>query len=196
MGWAGTGVHFDPVIADNAAHWLAANATTLDQPWFLTVALVNPHDVMWFPIDQPAYRADHPDELRVARELLAASRWMEGGDVLPAYGEDYPEVVDRLPANFGDDLISKPACQRQWRWDQQHGIWGFIDPADREPGAGTSTTTCGSTSWPTGRWAPCWPRSRRRARGTTRSSSSRPTTATCAARTACGRRGRSSTTRS
>ena len=26
MGWAGTGVHFDPIIADNAAHWLRANA--------------------------------------------------------------------------------------------------------------------------------------------------------------------------
>ena len=130
MGWAGTGVHFDPVIADNAAHWLTENATTLDRPWFLTVALVNPHDVMWFPIDQPAYQSEHPDELRVARELLAASKWMDGGDVLPAYDEDYPEVVERLPENFDDDLISKPACQRQWRWDQQHGIWGFVDPAD------------------------------------------------------------------
>ena len=55
VGWAGTGVHFDPIIAGNAAHWLRANAATLDQPWFLTVALVNPHDVMWYPIDQPWY---------------------------------------------------------------------------------------------------------------------------------------------
>ena len=63
MGWAGTGVHFDPIIAANAASWLRANATTLDQPWFLTVALVNPHDVMWFPIDQPGYADAHPDEV-------------------------------------------------------------------------------------------------------------------------------------
>ena len=56
MGWAGTGVHFDPVIASNAAHWLTENAGPAnqgDEPWFLTVALVNPHDVMWFPVDQP-----------------------------------------------------------------------------------------------------------------------------------------------
>ena len=26
MGWAGTGVHFDPIIASNAAGWLRANA--------------------------------------------------------------------------------------------------------------------------------------------------------------------------
>ncbi len=26
MGWAGTGVHFDPIIAGNAAHWLSQNA--------------------------------------------------------------------------------------------------------------------------------------------------------------------------
>ena len=26
MGWAGTGVHFDPIIASNAAQWLRANA--------------------------------------------------------------------------------------------------------------------------------------------------------------------------
>jgi arylsulfatase A-like enzyme len=129
MGWAGTGVHFDPVIADNAAHWLTENATGLDQPWFLTVALVNPHDVMWYPIDQPDYRAAHPDELEAARALLAASKWMDG-EVVPAYDDDYAEVVDRLPENFGDDLISKPACHRQWRWDQQHSIWGYIDPGD------------------------------------------------------------------
>lgn len=131
MGWAGTGVHFDPLIAENAAHWLRTNAasSSSSQPWFLTVALVNPHDVMWFPIDQPEYRAAHPDELESVRALLASARWKDG-DVVPAYDYDYPEVVEGLPDNFDDDLISKPACQRQWRWDQQHGLWGHIDPAD------------------------------------------------------------------
>ena len=132
MGWAGTGVHFDPVIAENAAHWLRTNAaasSASDEPWFLTVALVNPHDVMWFPIDQPSYRDAHPDELASVRDVLAGAKWKDG-DTLPAYDEDYPEVVSSLPESFDDDLISKPACQRQWRWDQQHGLWGHIDPAD------------------------------------------------------------------
>lgn len=131
MGWAGTGVHFDPVIADNAAHWLRQNATSLDEPWFLTVALVNPHDVMWYPIDQPAYRDAHPDELAAARELLASAKWTDG-ETVPAFDADYDEIFEELPENFGDDLISKPACHRQWRWDQQHGVWGFIDPSDKK----------------------------------------------------------------
>jgi arylsulfatase A-like enzyme len=131
MGWAGTGVHFDPVIAGNAAHWLRVNARpgALDRPWFLTVALVNPHDVMWFPIDQPPYQREHPAELAAARELLAAAQWQEG-ESLPAFEDDYPEVVEALPASFDDDLIAKPAAHRQWRHDQQHGIWGLIDPSD------------------------------------------------------------------
>ena len=57
------------------------------------------------------------------------------------------------------------------------------------PGSATSTTTCTSTSWPIAAWAPCSGRSRPRAGGTTPSSSSPPTTATCAAPTGCGPRG-------
>jgi arylsulfatase len=131
MGWAGTGVHFDPVIADNAAHWLRENGGTLDQPWFLTVALVNPHDVMWFPADQPAYQEQHPEEIRMIRDFLAAAAWKDG-DPLPAFTGEYDEVVDGLPPNFDDDLHAKPEAQRMWRWDQQHAIWGHIDPTDTQ----------------------------------------------------------------
>jgi arylsulfatase A-like enzyme len=46
IGWAGTGWQFDPVITDQAVRWLDANAASIRQPWFLVVALVNPHDVM------------------------------------------------------------------------------------------------------------------------------------------------------
>jgi len=131
MGWAGTGVHFDPIIASNAAAWLRANATTLDRPWFLTVALVNPHDVMWFPIDQPTYHDDpaHADEVAFVEQLLQLSKWKDD-EVLPLFDTTYDAVCDELPPNFDDDLLDKPATQRQWRWDQQHGMWGYIDPAD------------------------------------------------------------------
>ena len=131
MGWAGTGVHFDPIIAANAASWLRDNAATTRQPWFLTVALVNPHDVMWFPIDQPGYDRRHPEEVRRARKVLEWAKWKED-DVLPVFDTDYDEVCDALPANFADDLLDKPAAHRQWRWDQQHGLWGYIDPGDEK----------------------------------------------------------------
>ena len=128
MGWAGTGVHFDPIIASNAAAWLRANGAS-PEPWFLTVALVNPHDVMWFPMDQPAYHRQHPDEVAKVRSVLEFARWKED-ETLPVFDQDYPSVVDALPPNFDDDLLAKPEAQRQWRWDQQHGLWGYIDPDD------------------------------------------------------------------
>ncbi|HEY7947814.1 MAG TPA: sulfatase-like hydrolase/transferase [Acidimicrobiales bacterium] len=148
MGWAGTGVHFDPVIASNAAHWLRANAGSsataaadtgagsaadgvANSPWFLTVALVNPHDVMWFPVDQPGYRERHPEEVAAVRRVLESAAWKED-DALPIYGDPYDEVFDELPANFADDLHAKPEAHRQWRWDQQHGLYGYIDPSDKK----------------------------------------------------------------
>ncbi|HUY66838.1 MAG TPA: sulfatase-like hydrolase/transferase [Acidimicrobiales bacterium] len=139
MGWAGTGVHFDPIIAGNAAHWLRENArpggddpgaTDHHDPWFLTVALVNPHDVMWFPVDQPGYREHHPEEVASIRSVLESAAWKDD-DPLPVFTDPYPEVVDQLPANFDDDLHTKPEAHRQWRWDQQHGLWGYIDPGDK-----------------------------------------------------------------
>ena len=132
MGWAGTGVAFDPIIATNAAQWIRANVRpgSSSGPWFLTVALVNPHDVMWFPIDQPGYAESHPEEVRAARQLLTTAAWKED-DPLPVYTDDYEEVFEELPSNFEDDLHTKPEAHRQWRYDQQHGIWGMIDPDDK-----------------------------------------------------------------
>ncbi len=136
MGWAGTGVHFDPVIASNAAHWLSTNAKPAanaeaagDQPWFLTVAMVNPHDVMWFPIDQPGYKEQNPEDVASVRSVLETAAWKED-DPLPVFSDPYDEVFENLPANFDDDLHAKPEAHRQWRWDQQHGLWGYIDPTD------------------------------------------------------------------
>jgi len=133
MGWAGTGVHFDPLIASNAAHWLKKNGSRSpggdQRPWFLAVALVNPHDVMWFPIDQPGYYDSHPEEVTRVRKVLEAAAWKDD-DPLPVYTDGYEECVESLPENFHDDLHTKPEAHRQWRWDQQHGMWGYIDPAD------------------------------------------------------------------
>ena len=44
---------------------------------FLTVALVNPHDVMWFPVDQPGYRGA-PPRRRGVHPLGARVGGMEG----------------------------------------------------------------------------------------------------------------------
>lgn len=132
MGWAGTGWEFDPPIARRAADWLRAHAVAIDgddRPWLLVVALVNPHDVMWFPIDQPDYQAAHADELGFVRSILDSVKWKES-DSVPAFPERYDEVFDELPPNFDDDLFTKPAVQRQWLDEQQHSFYGSIDPSD------------------------------------------------------------------
>lgn len=132
MGWAGTGWYFDPAIAHQAAEWLKANAAAKNEagrPWFLTVALVNPHDVMWFPIDQPSYQDAHAEEVHRVREILAMAAWKDD-DPLPVFAEPYDEVFDELPPNFDDDLDCKPAVHRTWLDEQQHFLYGYLDPAD------------------------------------------------------------------
>ena len=137
MGWAGTGVHFDPIIASNAAHWLQrANAgrsatgrgARRAEPWFLTVALVNPHDVMWFPVDQPGYEERHPDDVAAIRRVLESAAWKDDDPLPDLSPSPTTRSSTELPANFDDDLHTKPEAHRQWRWDQQHGLWGYIDP--------------------------------------------------------------------
>ncbi|MEJ7583738.1 MAG: sulfatase-like hydrolase/transferase [Acidimicrobiales bacterium] len=128
MGWAGTGVAFDPDIAGQAARWLGAHGQDTE-PWFLTVGLVNPHDVMWFPIDQPWYQQAHPEETARAKRFLDAAKWKES-DSIPAYEGTCEPVNEQLPSNFDDDLHTKPAVQRQWLHEQQHAWYGTIDRHD------------------------------------------------------------------
>jgi arylsulfatase len=129
MGWAGTGVAFDPVISSQAVDWLEVNGGRAE-PWFLTVALVNPHDVMWFPIDQADYQVAHPEEVAFSEALLAAARWKDDGKLVPTFDHPFDEVVERLPDNFDDDLWTKPEVQRQWLSEQQHSIYGTIERDD------------------------------------------------------------------
>ena len=49
-GGAWAGLRVDPVIAGQAAAWLRnrAPAVSAEQPWFMAVNFVNPHDIMSF----------------------------------------------------------------------------------------------------------------------------------------------------
>ena len=55
-GLAGAGLHSDPLITEQAEGWLRDSADR-EEPWLLVVGMLNPHDVMWFPGDQPDYQA-------------------------------------------------------------------------------------------------------------------------------------------
>ena len=127
-GNAWTGRYFDPVIIDQAIDWLEHRPG--DRPWFLTVALVNPHDVMWFPIDHLTYQAANPEDRKIF-EMIAELRTK--GVPLEAPPEDYPRRFDALPDNFDDDLHTKPEIQRAWRHvrDREHFV-GHLDQADTD----------------------------------------------------------------
>lgn len=125
-GLAGTGTYFDRVIADQAVDWLDRNGSSPD-PWFLTVGLVNPHDICWYPADQPWYQDANPDRTEAFRQFIPAP--IPGEPPITAFRDSYEELFD-LPANFGDDLTTKPAVQRQWRWEENHSWFGWIDEDD------------------------------------------------------------------
>ena len=117
-GLPGTGTEFDQPIADQSARWLRAQAGA-GQPWFLTVALVNPHDIMWFPLDQPWWWKEDPAHVAGMRALLAKRDWGRK-DNLPAFSHELDSWFSELPANFDDDLHSKPDVQRRWMQQMLH----------------------------------------------------------------------------
>ena len=137
MGSA-TGRYFDPIIVDQAIDWLQdrtggngnRNGSGNGQPWFLTVALVNPHDIMWFPADHLTYQADHP---KFADFFNAVVKMRLGDLPVTPPPEDYPRLFDQLPENFDDDLHSKPEVQRAWRHvrNREHVV-GRIDADDHD----------------------------------------------------------------
>ena len=125
-GLAGAGLHSDPLITEQAEGWLRDSADR-EEPWLLVVGLLNPHDVMWFPGDQPDYQAANAETIERRRQTL--NRWRDG-DIYPSYDEPYEEFFDAPPPNLDDDLFTKPAIQRQYEHDTNLGPWGRIDRSD------------------------------------------------------------------
>lgn len=128
MGLAGSGTYYDPIIARQAAEWLKAPTAKPRQPWFLAVCLVNPHDMMWFPGDQRFYQAAHP---KLMESYERTQRNFLPPDVPLAFPHEFDEVFEELPANFHDDLFTKPAIHRQWMLAYERGPWGAIAREDK-----------------------------------------------------------------
>ncbi len=125
-GLAGAGLHSDPLITEQAVNWLQTSADR-EEPWLLVVAMLNPHDVMWFPGDQPDYQHANAETIEQRRGRFEP--WREG-DLYPAYDEPYEQIFDAPPLNLDDDLFTKPAVQRQYEHDTNLGPWGRIERSD------------------------------------------------------------------
>ncbi len=112
LGLPGTGTEYDGPIAEQSARWIRERAND-DQPWFLTVALVNPHDIMWYPVDQAWYRDANPEYFERLREVLNVVDWGRE-DNLPVFDESIERWFTELPPNFDVDLFTRPEVHRRW----------------------------------------------------------------------------------
>jgi arylsulfatase len=103
-GGAWAGLQVDPAIAGQAAAWLHHRAPTLgDQPWFLAVNFVNPHDIMSFDyggrsdVHLPPVLA-HAVETRPPAAIPLYQQWWD----------------PTLTANVHDDLASAAPAVREF----------------------------------------------------------------------------------
>ena len=127
-GQAGSGTEFDEPIAQSASQWIHDRKDDA-QPWFLSVGLVNPHDIMWFPADQPWYQKLHSDDISALKERYRKYDWGRE-DPLPAFTLPYEEWMTELPNNFDDDLHTKPDVHRRFMHEMSRSN-GWLDPNDR-----------------------------------------------------------------
>lgn len=126
-GLAGTGTYYDGRIAAQAAGWLGEHGDR-SEPWFLAVGLVNPHDICWYPADQPDYQAIHPERTERYRRFIPAP--IPGRPSITPFDGVYDELFTELPASLHDDLRTKPAVQDTWRWEENHSWFGHLDRHD------------------------------------------------------------------
>ena len=130
-GLAGSGTEYDEPIARDAAEWIRSHSND-DNPWFLSVGLVNPHDIMWFPMDQPWYWERDPEETAFVRQRLAERDWGRA-DNLPGFPYDLDRWFTELPANFDDDLHTKPEVHRRWMtMMERKRTYGSMDHSDTD----------------------------------------------------------------
>ncbi len=99
------GYQYDQITAAQAIQWLKAKGrpmTDRNQPWYLAVNLVNPHDVMWVNTDRPG---ETPVQAVEAKLRIA---YPPNDLVLPAGMERDPAAEDA-----GSNRSTRPtACRR------------------------------------------------------------------------------------
>jgi arylsulfatase len=104
-GGAWAGLKVDPVIAGQAVKWLRNRAAVVerDQPWFLTVNFVNPHDVMSY--DYGGRRVVEPPP------NLAEALVVRPPADTPLYGKTWDL---ELPATVDDDRSGAAPAVREY----------------------------------------------------------------------------------
>ena len=111
-GLPNSGTEYDPLIYKETYQWLK-NHSHDKKPWFLCTSFVNPHDIMWFPVDQKWFWKKSPEYTKKTRLNLEKRKWGRKNN-LPGFDLNIPEYLSKLPVNFYDDLNKKPNVHRVW----------------------------------------------------------------------------------
>jgi arylsulfatase A-like enzyme len=119
-GGAWAGLRVDPVIAGQAAAWLRNRAATVsaDQPWFMTVNFVNPHDIMSFD-----YGGRSPVQLP---PNLAHAVVVKPPADIPTYA---PRWEFEVPTNWHDDLSGAAPATHEYRGMMDTAFGPVLDGA-------------------------------------------------------------------
>jgi arylsulfatase len=104
-GGAWAGLKLDPVIAGQAVRWLRERAPVVarEQPWFMAVNFVNPHDIMSFDYGSRRSIAPPPN--------LAEAVTVKPPADVPIYAKEWD--ID-VPATAGEDLVAAPQAVREY----------------------------------------------------------------------------------
>jgi arylsulfatase A-like enzyme len=123
----------DGMIAAAAASWLRGKAADLEkeqQPWFLAVNLVNPHDVMFYDTDeagQPPVQGKHP-LTHLAGDPSHAMYSKQWDFELPASFTQPVNAPGRPAAHtdfsIGDSIMTGHIpVEERWRWHKRHNFY-------------------------------------------------------------------------
>ena len=116
-----TGFKYDGQVASEASQWLANKGRGLNQPWFLAVNFVNPHDIVFFD-DADGQQA----RTRLDRDFLSPL------SAPPSEGVYTKNWDLALPKSYyADTLAGKPWAQTSYV-DFCNACYGHIDPNDEQ----------------------------------------------------------------
>ncbi|MGH8461386.1 MAG: sulfatase-like hydrolase/transferase [Stenotrophobium sp.] len=116
-----TGFELDGRVASEASQWLHDKGNSLEQPWFLAVNFVNPHDIVWFD------DSDHQQaRTRLDRDFLSQ---MSPPPVEGVYAKNWDLPLPR--SHYADTLAGKPWAQTSYV-DFCNALFGRIDPGDEQ----------------------------------------------------------------
>ncbi|MDP3584775.1 MAG: sulfatase-like hydrolase/transferase [Thiobacillus sp.] len=122
----------DGMIAAAAANWLRGKAAELakeNKPWFLTVNLVNPHDVMFYDTDEPGQPVQSKNALTHLAGDPAHAMYAKQWDFeLPVSFSQAVDAPGRPAAHtdfsIADSVMTGPTpVNETWRWRKRHNFY-------------------------------------------------------------------------